>query len=51
MFVTTSSFSSGARDYAHRVPQRIILINGEELTRLMTYIGWGDPGDPRRLYI
>ena len=36
MFVTTSSFSSGAKQYAERVPQRIILIDGEELTRLMT---------------
>jgi restriction system protein len=36
VFVTTSSFSSGAKQYAERVPQRIILIDGEELTRLMT---------------
>ena len=43
VFVTTSSFSSGARDYAHRVPQRIILINGEELTRLMTQYRVGGP--------
>jgi restriction system protein len=35
VFVTTSSFSSGARDYARRIPQRIILIDGEDLTRLM----------------
>jgi restriction system protein len=35
VFVTTSSFSKGAIDYALKVPQRIILINGSELTRLM----------------
>jgi len=35
VFVTTSSFSSGAREYAQRVPQKIILIDGQELTKLM----------------
>ena len=33
VFVTTSSFSKGAIEYAHKVPQKIILIDGEELTR------------------
>lgn len=35
MFVTTSSFSSGARQYVEQIPQRIILIDGERLTDLM----------------
>jgi restriction system protein len=35
VFVTTSSFSRGAVEYAQRVPQRIILIDGAELTKLM----------------
>ncbi|MFL9826140.1 restriction endonuclease, partial [Rhodoplanes sp. SY1] len=35
VFVTTSSFSRGAIEYANRVPQRIILIDGGELARLM----------------
>ncbi|WP_181705318.1 restriction endonuclease [Chthonobacter rhizosphaerae] len=35
VFVTTSSFSKGAVEYAQRVPQRIILIDGAELSRLM----------------
>jgi len=41
VFVTTSSFTSGAGQYAQRVPQRIILINGSELTRLMMQYGVG----------
>jgi restriction system protein len=41
VFVTTSSFTSGAVQYAQRVPQRIILINGSELTRLMMQYGVG----------
>jgi restriction system protein len=35
VFVTTSSFSPHARDYAKNVPQRIILIDGEKLMSLM----------------
>ena len=35
VFVTTSSFSKQAHDYARGVPQRIILIDGEKLTSLM----------------
>ncbi len=35
VFVTTSSFSKHAYDYAENVPQRIILIDGEKLTSLM----------------
>ncbi len=41
VFVTTSSFTRGALDYAQRVPQRIILIDGAELTRLMIRYGVG----------
>ncbi len=35
VFVTTSTFSSGARQYAEQIPQRIILIDGARLTDLM----------------
>jgi restriction system protein len=41
VFVTTSSFSKGAIEYAHKVPQKIILIDGDELTRLMVQYGVG----------
>ncbi len=35
VFVTTSDFSTEARDYVRRVQQRIVLINGAELARLL----------------
>lgn len=35
VFVTTSDFSAEARKYADRVQQRVILINGQRLARLM----------------
>ncbi len=35
VFVTTSDFSKDARDYLNRVQQRIVLINGDRLARLM----------------
>jgi len=35
VFVTTSYFTAQARDYAKRTPQRLILIDGEELTKLL----------------
>lgn len=35
VFVTTSDFSKPARDYVHRVQQRVVLINGDRLARLM----------------
>jgi restriction system protein len=35
IFVTTSTFTTGARDYVARIPNRVILIDGEELARLM----------------
>jgi restriction system protein len=41
VFVTTSSFSRGAVEYAQRVPQKIILVDGKELARLMIQYGVG----------
>ena len=35
VFVTTSSFTRAARNYLSRSPKRIVLIDGEELARLM----------------
>lgn len=35
VFVTTSSFSREARDYVRRVQQRVVLIDGDRLARLM----------------
>ena len=36
VFITTSSFSKDARDFARSIPQyRVILVDGEELVRLM----------------
>lgn len=36
VFITTSSFSKDARDFARTIPQyRVILVDGEELVRLM----------------
>jgi restriction system protein len=41
VFVTTSSFSKQAYEYAQKVPQRIILLDGGELARLMIPYGVG----------
>jgi restriction system protein len=41
VFITTSQFSRDAVDFAERVPQRIILIDGPELARLMVAHGVG----------
>jgi restriction system protein len=41
VFVTTSSFSKPAIEYANKVPQKIVLIDGQELTRLMVRYGVG----------
>jgi restriction system protein len=41
VFITTSSFSTEARDYAARIDTRIVLIDGEELARLMIAHGVG----------
>ena len=35
VFVTTADFTDSARRFAARSPKRIVLINGEELARLM----------------
>lgn len=35
VFITTSSFSSGARDYVRNISKKIILIDGPQLARLM----------------
>jgi restriction system protein len=35
IFITTSRFSSDARDYAERVNARLVLIDGPELAALM----------------
>lgn len=35
VFVTTGSFSTGARAFADGVPMRLVLIDGRELTKLM----------------
>lgn len=41
VFVTTSDFSKDALDYAQKVQQRIVLINGGRLARLMIEHGVG----------
>ena len=35
VFVTTATFTSATKDYVKRSPKRIVLIDGEELARLM----------------
>lgn len=35
VFVTTSTFTGGAKEYARHLPQRVILIDGSRLTDLM----------------
>ena len=35
VFITTSNFSSHARDYAHSVSQKVILIDGTRLAEFM----------------
>src|SRR6056297_1480129 len=39
VFVTTSHFAPAAIQYAQRSPKRLILIDGEELTRLLVKYG------------
>ena len=41
VFVATASFTRAARDYVGRSPKRIVLIDGEELARLMVRHGVG----------
>ena len=43
VFVTTSSFTKGAVEYAQRVPQKIVLIDGQELAGLLIRYGVGVP--------
>lgn len=35
IFITTSEFSAGAREYVKNLPQRVILIDGQRLAELM----------------
>ncbi len=35
VFVTTSHFAAGAKGFAERIPQKLVLIDGEELTSLL----------------
>ena len=39
--MTTSQFVPGAKGYVDRIPQRLILIDGAELSRLMIRFGVG----------
>lgn len=41
VFVTTSTFSGQAVEFASRIPQRVILIDGHRLTELMVEHGVG----------
>ena len=41
VFVTTAGFTKAARKYVARSPKRIVLIDGEELARLMVAKGVG----------
>ncbi len=41
VFLTTSRFSAEARHYAEAVPTRVVLIDGDRLTRLMIRYGVG----------
>lgn len=41
VFVTTSDFSTEARNYLTKVQQRIVLINGKDMARLMIRYGVG----------
>jgi restriction system protein len=41
VFITTSSFSQGAMDYASAVPQKVVLIDGSRVASLMIEYGIG----------
>ena len=41
VFVTTSHFAPSARQYAERSPKRLVLIDGDELARLLIMYGVG----------
>ncbi|MCY4582931.1 MAG: restriction endonuclease [Chloroflexi bacterium] len=51
VFVTTSTFSRSALDYAERSPKRLILIDGKALTRLLIEYNVGVVQDGAPLYI
>ncbi len=41
VFITTSRFSNEARAFLNFVPQRVILLDGDEMTQLMVEHGVG----------
>jgi len=41
VFITTGRFTSGARDYVNTSPDRIILVDGQQLVTLMIRYGVG----------
>lgn len=41
VFITTSCFTSDAKDYVRRISKRIVLIDGKSLARLMYESGVG----------
>ena len=41
VLITTSRFSKEASEYAHRIPQKVVLIEGEQLAGLMMDFGVG----------
>jgi restriction system protein len=41
VFITTSAFSAGARDYAAQVSDSLVLVDGQQLTELMMEYGVG----------
>lgn len=41
VFMTTARFSTGAMDYANAIASRVVLIDGDRLTRLMIRYGVG----------
>lgn len=41
VFITTSRFSADAQRYAEQVPTRVVLVDGERLTRMMIRYGVG----------
>ena len=45
VLITTSQFSPEAQDYVTRIEKKIVLIDGEELTRLMIDYGIGVASD------
>jgi len=47
VFVTSSRFSSPAKEYARSIQHRIVLIDGEELARLLVRHGVGVREDGR----